>query len=134
MLLIAITSEHLIELCKAFSHLAVQVGKICQDFFSGRVLNTLVFGLGVLVEAEVVVVIDYLLFGNQKTLVRTLTVCLICKICPSVQDIRDVVVLFIGIALVIEGKAVALHVVHPNIISATGIGLVNTRTAVLTPE
>lgn len=123
LLLIAITPEHLIELCKAFSHLTVQISKIGQDFFSGRVLNTLVFDLGVLVKAEVVIVIDNLLLRNQETLVRTLTFCLIGKIRPSVQDIRNVVVLFVGIALVIEGEAVALHVVHPNIISATGVGL-----------
>ena len=108
---------------QAFGHLPVEVVQIGQYLLGRRVLYALVFRLRVLVEAEVIVVVDDLLLGNQEALLGALAALLGFKVRPPRQDVRDVVVLLVDVAPVVERETVALHVVQPHVIGSAGVGL-----------
>lgn len=68
---IPLTVQHRSQPCKSFGDTLIYSFEIREYLFCWRILDALVHGLGVLVEAEVVVVVDDLLFSNQEALVRT---------------------------------------------------------------
>lgn len=123
MLVILTTTEHTAKLRETLSHLPVQVGQVIQDFLGGRILYALVDSLRVLVKAEVIAVLYNLALGHQEALLGASTVALGAEIAPTAQDVGDVIVLFIWVALVVESVTVALHIVEPHIIGATRVSL-----------
>ena len=60
------------KLSQAGSKLGIQLIQLGENLACRRVLNTLVLGFGVLVEAEVVLVVDNFLLGNKEALLSTL--------------------------------------------------------------
>lgn len=96
---------------EAFRHLPVQIIKIGEDFLSRWIFNTFVLCFRVLVEAEIVIVFHNFALRHQKALISTGALFFRVEVSPSLENVGNVVVLLVRIALVVERVSVAFHVV-----------------------
>lgn len=108
---------------EAFRHLPVQIIKIGEDFLSRWIFNTFVLCFRVLVEAEIVIVFHNFALRHQKALISTGALFFRVEVSPSLENVGNVVVLLVRIALVVERVSVALHVVEPNLVRAACVRL-----------
>ena len=76
----------------------------------------------VLVDGEVVTLFANLLHGDKEGLLLAGALGLALKVVETGNEVGDVVLAYL-VALLVEGVAVGLHVVEPDVVGASGIGL-----------
>ena len=93
-----------------------------QDDVGRLVLHLLPLDLLVLVDGEYITVLPDLVHRYQETLVLTGTGLFCLEVGKASNDIRDVILCYLG-TLLVQGETVGLHIVKPHFVCAAGIGL-----------
>ena len=118
----ALPSHHPLQFLQPGGDLLLQGVQFRQDVRRGRVLDGLVFGLLVFVDRQEVVVLGDLALPDQEGSGRAGAIGFGGEGAEAGDDVRDVV-LGDGGALVVQGEAVSLHIIEPDLVRAAVAGL-----------
>ena len=114
--------DHLLQFLDALGDVVLELAEVSQDFLRRIVFDFLVFDFLVAVDGEIVLVFGDLGLGDEEGLLGAGTVGLGVAVLPALQNVGEVGGFLLG-PFVVEGEAVGLHVVEPDLFGTARIGL-----------
>ena len=93
-----------------------------EDVLGGIVVDGFVFDFFVAVQGEVVVVFYEVGFWDEETLVAAFAFLFSFEVLPPFKEVGEVRFFGLRAAFVVEGEAIGLHVVEPDVVGAAGVG------------